>query len=236
MRTQFINFFLFFFLITGNSRGLNIEPDSIAKGVTPWSDYHLPLDTVTVDNPGDETVIVDSITIRLLDGDSIDFIACRDCVPGEYAEYLYGGWSYGQSDTSLRYMSDSLFLLQDGDGRPVTFAVPADGSTEFILYLFVNCPVCGRMPSIPAAVNYRYMFHLSTGQTDTLRLTIHNSTVVHSPPGSFMANKNRAGQMINHTITGRKLNRGDNRYRGIVIGDDGKRLMIETSRGSVKKH
>ena len=222
VKTAWIYSPLLLILFTLYSYGLDITPDSLTRGIT-WTDYHEALDTLIISNPGTSEVRVDSITVRLLDGDSTDFIACSECEPGNFGNYAYRGWVFGVTDTTFRYVKDSLFLLQDGSGLPVSFSVAADGTAKFALHLMVNCPICGRMPSIPKTVHYAFMFHSSSGVTDTVTLTIQDSTPVKRRVGHpCITGKSSVITSEGYTITGRKIGLNAKRYTGVVIGNGSK--------------
>jgi hypothetical protein len=92
------------------------------------------------------------------------------------------------------------------------------------------------MPSIPATVDYRYMFHLSTGQTDTVMLTIQNSTTLQNRPVRYNAPiKVRDGKSGVVTIGGRKLSPNNLWYQGVVLGDGGKKIKFGGCRLAGKK-
>jgi hypothetical protein len=214
-------------LIPCYSYGLTMEPDSIVMEIEPLMVYHEPVETLTISNQSDTDVTVDSITIHLLDGDSLDFSMGIDCQPGQFSEYNYRGWVYGTSNKSLRYCRDSLFLLQDSSGNPVTFTIALNGSIEFPVWLIVNCPVCGRMPSFPATEHYLYLFHTSGGDPDSLKVTIRDSgstTVITTPTGK---SGNRVVKKDKYNLAGQKLNTKNAKRSGIILGEKSKRIRID---------
>ncbi len=216
------------FLITGFSFGLTIEPDEVVKNISPLMVYYAPLDTVTISNTGGTDVVVDSITIQLLDGDSIDFATGSVCEPGDEACYLYQGWMYGSSNVTLRYLRDSLFLLQGTDGNPVTITVAANSTAEFEIELFVSCPVCGRMPSFPGTVDYRYLFYTAGGPPDTLLLMVNNSTGAQRTTASYPVVKRQSIADKEFTITGRKIGSAGKRYSGVVVDGKTRKVLFDS--------
>jgi hypothetical protein len=213
------------FMFAGFSFGLTIEPDVVVKNISPLMEYNAPIDTVIISNTGGTDVVVDSITIQLLDGDSIDFAAGKTCEPGSASCYLYGGWMFGSSNVTLRYLRDSLFLLQNSDGNPVTITVAANSTAEFEIELFVNCPVCGRMPSFPGTVDYRYLFYTAGQSPDTLQLKINPGTVLQRNTASYPVMKRLSIAGETFTITGRKIGSAGKRYSGVVV--DGKTRTVK---------
>jgi hypothetical protein len=49
----------------------------------------------------------------------------------------------------MRYVRDSLFLLQAAKVKPVSLALPTNDALPFALDFPIHCPICGRMPSFP---------------------------------------------------------------------------------------
>jgi hypothetical protein len=159
-------------------QGIEALPDTV---VVAFRTNPLPFDTVLLANRSADTVRVDSITIRLLDGGANprpeDFTACKTCPPDSAGRYIYGGWVYGYPDLyPLRYLRDSLFLIQDQKGVPVAFSIGPGASHPFALNIPVNCPVCGRMPSFPGASRYAFTFISSEGGRAVLDIQVTRPT------------------------------------------------------------
>jgi hypothetical protein len=76
----------------------------------------------------------------------------------------------------LRYLRDSLFLLQDGSGKPVTINLAPGASASFALHYPVNCPVCGRLPSYPGATRYAFTFIASEGSRAVLTVDLDDAS------------------------------------------------------------
>jgi hypothetical protein len=179
--------------------GLIIHPDSIVLNIKPMMAMHSPIDTVCLKNETNAAIIIDSIKIRFCNGDSEDFKKGFDCQPAQFLDYNYRGWLYGATHTSLRYLRDSLYLLQDSLGNQTTITIHPNDSAFFNLQVITNCPFCGRMPSFPKASKYIYSFHLSGNTNINLIAIVNNegSTSIHSPmdyglkqisPNPFIAN------------------------------------------------
>ncbi len=208
-----------------DSFGLNLNPDSLAKDISPMSHYSLPLGTITIKNESDQKVIVDSVNIRFLNGDSMDFKMGIDCQPDEFYDYNYRGWVYGITYMSLRHVQDSLFTLQDSLGDRVSFSINAHDSSQFVLYLIVNCPMCGRMPSFPSTTNFLYLFH-STGHSDSLIINVQDQTSIRliktatSPMGNLKLQKRR------FNIAGQALRENNHIAKGIIIDERSRMIWI----------
>jgi hypothetical protein len=163
------------------SQGLKAVPDSVRSDLRPGS---RAFDTVLLVNNSQVALRVDSITIRFLDGGANpnpgDFTACKSCAPDSLGAYVYSGWLYGSSQNqSLRYLRDSLFLIQDSHGAPVSLSVGGGASVPFALYFPVNCPFCGRPAAYPGATRYAFTFIASEGSQTGL------SVAVAAPTGLF---------------------------------------------------
>lgn len=206
-------------LFTGYAYGLEMEPDSIVREIEPLMVYNAPVETLTIQNRTGADVAVDSITIRFRDGDSSDFSMGIDCQWDQLSDYYYRGWVYGMTSNTLRYVRDSLFLLQDSSGSPVTFTVAPDDSAEFPVWLIVNCPECGRKPSFPATERYLYIFHHSGEAPDSLTVTIRDSA--STPVGVIPPGKASRRPVTNdrYDIAGRKLNAKNVKHPGIIRGE-----------------
>lgn len=150
--------------------GLDVVPDTVnanaARGTRAF-------DTVSLVNRSPGSIRVDSILIRFLDGNKPgDFIACKGCAPESIGAYVYNGWLYGPgSNQSLRYLRDSLFLLQDAHGAPVSVTVGGTPS-PFALYFPINCPFCDRPAAYPAAAHYAYAFIGDDGSRADLTVSV----------------------------------------------------------------
>jgi hypothetical protein len=176
------------------SAGIAIQPASIETDKQPG---YQPYDTVMVLNLSTTPLRVDSITLRFLNGgpnpNPNDFIACKTCPHDTLSHYVYGGWTYGSMEAiSLRYVQDSLFLLQDQKGKPVSLELQALDSIAFPLEFPINCPVCGRLPSYPGATQYRFTFYSSDGSALALEVKLGSTTGmavlrsrVHQAPNSM---------------------------------------------------
>jgi hypothetical protein len=162
-------------------QGLKAVPDSAWAELQPSSSA---FDTILLVNPTQAALRVDSITIRLLDGGpnpkASDFTACKACAPDSLGAYVYGGWLYGTSQNqSLRYLRDSLFLIQDNHGVPVSLNVAGGASAPFALYFPVNCPFCGRLPAYPGATHYAFTFIAADGSRAGLAVAVgHPSALI----------------------------------------------------------
>lgn len=160
---------------TAPAQGLEVSPRTVAGDFRPSLGA---FDTVTLLNKTADVLRVDSITIRFLDGGAdprpADFTACKACPPDTIGAYVYGGWLYGPTlAQSLRYLRDSLFLIQDRHGVPVTLSLSPGASAPFALFHPVNCPVCGREPGYPGATRYAFTFIASEGSRAVLNLDLN---------------------------------------------------------------
>jgi hypothetical protein len=161
------------------SQGLTVVPESVSAELEPSTSA---FDTIHLVNNTQATIRVDSITLRFLDGGPNskpgDFTACKACAPDSLGAYVYSGWLYGENQ-SLRYLRDSLFLIQDSHGVPVSVSVAGAASAPFALFFPVNCPFCGRLPAYPGTSRYAYTFIAANGSRAGL------SVVVGHPTGLF---------------------------------------------------
>jgi hypothetical protein len=164
---------------------LEVFPDTVADDLRPRDGA---FDTVSLVNRTADALRVDSITIRFLDGGAnprpADFTACKTCPPDSIGAYIYAGWLYGSSlAQSMRYLRDSLFLIQDQHGLPVTVSLAPGASIPFALHYPVNCPVCGRLPGYPGATRYAFTFIASEGSRAVLNVEAeHASALIRAEP------------------------------------------------------
>jgi hypothetical protein len=167
------------------AQGLEVGPQTLTDNFRPETGA---FDSVSLVNKTANALRVDSITIRFLDGGATprpaDFTACKTCPPDSIGAYFYGGWLYGSSfSQSLRYLRDSLFLIQDRFGAPVTVSLAPGASSTFALHYPVNCPVCGRPASYPGATRYAFTFIASEGGRALLNVEVdHASSLVKKAP------------------------------------------------------
>jgi hypothetical protein len=160
------------------AQGLEVVPKTLAADFRPEAGA---FDSVSLVNQTAGALRVDSITIRFLDGGATprpaDFTACKTCPSDSIGAYIYAGWLYGSSlNQSLRYLRDSLFLIQDRFGAPVTVNLAPGASSSFALHYPVNCPVCGRPASYPGATRYAFTFIASEGGSAVLNLEVDHAT------------------------------------------------------------
>jgi hypothetical protein len=217
MRQIIRHHFHWIFILSSCTLGLNIIPDSISKSVAPMSYYGLPLETIKLKNQSNTVIAVDSILIRFQNGDSSDFRMGFDCQPTQFYDYNYKGWVYGSFNKTLRYLRDSLFLLQDSVGNIITISIAPNDSADFIVYLVVNCPICGRMPSFPKTTRYLYLFHSSSGKSDSLKVYIDDKTFIEK---TRMPNRTRFKQNENtkkYDFAGRMVHASARHSYGIII-------------------
>jgi hypothetical protein len=153
-------FVLFFFTV---SHAITLAPDSSSVTIQPMQSIDKVIDSVKICNTAPTSITIDSVIIKFLNGDSADFSRGKNCDPANFFQYFYGGWVFGISSKSLRYVRDSVFLLQDSLGVPVVISIGANSCTTFPLREITNCPVCGRMPSFPKTTRYSYTFCTSGG-------------------------------------------------------------------------
>jgi hypothetical protein len=160
MKTHSLMSLLFSFTA---SYGITLTPDSSSVTIQPMTSMAMVIDSVRICNTAPVSVTIDSIIIKFLNGDSADFNRGKNCDPAKYYEYIYNGWISGISKQSLRYVRDSVFLLQDSLGAPVTISIGANACTTFPLREITNCAGCGRLPSFPKTTRYSYTFFTSDG-------------------------------------------------------------------------
>ena len=163
---------------TALAQGLEVVPNTLADDFRP---VFSAFDTVSLVNTTSGAVRVDSITIRFLNGGAnprpADFTACKTCPPDSIGYYIYSGWLYGPSlNQSLRYLRDSLFLIQDQHGVPATVDLAPGASAPFALYYPINCPVCGRLPIYPGATRYAFTFIASVGGRAILNVELDGAS------------------------------------------------------------
>lgn len=185
------------------TQGLAVVPQTVSDAFRP---SYRAFDTVSLVNESARDIRVDSITIRLLDGGAnprpAEFTACKTCPHDSLYAYNYNGWMYGHTlDRSLRYLRDSLFLIQDGSGVPVSVSLAPGASAPFALHYPVNCPVCGRMPSYPGATRYAFTFIASDGSRAVLNVEANFATAVIGRIPSL----ERAGPGAAHDAAGRAV-------------------------------
>jgi hypothetical protein len=156
------SFIVIFALFTA-SYAITLVPDSSSVTIQPMSSINTVIDSVKICNSDPASITIDSIIIKFLNGDSSDFARGKNCDPANFFQYFYGGWVFGASNKSLRYIRDSVFLLQDSLGAPVAISIGANSCITFPLREITNCPVCGRMPSFPKTTRYSYTFFTSGG-------------------------------------------------------------------------
>ncbi len=175
---------------------MSVSPDSLRLDVQPMMDIFDTIGTVHLEqsSPGDS--VVDSVFVRLLDGDSADFVAGAQCDDTSFACHLYGGWVFGDAPVALSYVRDSLFLLVDTTGTPLTIRVPVDTGADFALRTIVNCPVCGRMPSFPATTTYEYTFVARSGLDAVAVVTTTTTAVVRLPTGKRTVTRTCGGACL----------------------------------------
>jgi hypothetical protein len=150
------------YLVT-SSFAITLLPDSSSVTIQPMQSINMVIDSVKICNTAPTPVTIDSIFIKFLNGDSTDFLMGINCDPANFNQYFYRGWVFGIANKSLRYVRDSVFLLQDSLGAPVAVSIGANSCTAFPLREITNCPVCGRMPSFPKTTRYSYTFCTSGG-------------------------------------------------------------------------
>ena len=132
MKTPPLLFLLFFFTA---SRAITLVPDSSSVTIQPMQSIDKVIDSVRICSTAPASVTIDSIIIKFLNGDSADFSRGKNCNPQNYFEYFYQGWVYGMTNKTLRYIRDSVFLLQDSLGTPV-----ANSNNAFSK--LSNSPIC----------------------------------------------------------------------------------------------
>jgi hypothetical protein len=158
--------------------GLDVNPDSLALSVKLMMKYYFALDTITIINSENRTVLIDTVAIKFLNGSPADFRAGWDCDPTKYYEYNYRGWLYGIGGKSLRYGMDSLFFLQDSTGTITSYSLLPNDSMIFVLRVIANCPICDRTPSFPSTTKFQFVFIENTGDRSYFILRLNDPTGV----------------------------------------------------------
>lgn len=169
---------LFACLLASCAFGLDIKPDSLSLALKSF-------DTITLYNNANDQIQIDTIFIKFQNGDSVDFERGKACDSANVSCYNYSGWSYGWSESSattisLRYVKDSLFLLQNSTGNPIEYTISPHDSLQFVVSTIVNCPACDRMPIFPATTKFQYAFITNDGQKASFLLTLNRPTNVSS--------------------------------------------------------
>jgi hypothetical protein len=172
--------FLAIFALFTASHAITLVPDSSSVTIQPMTSMTMVIDSVRICNAAPVSVTIDSIIIKFLNGDSADFNRGKNCDPAKYYEYIYNGWISGISKQTLRYVRDSVFLLQDSLGAPVTISIDANACTTFPIREITNCASCGRLPSFPKTTRYSYTFFSSSGNS-TFLLKVNDVTAVSYP-------------------------------------------------------
>jgi hypothetical protein len=169
-KTMFWYFVLFYSIW-----GLEIKPASLTISPNSISRVTAAFDTIAIVNTSNNVVSIDSVTITFLNGDSADFRCGVGCT--DFSCFNYGGWSYGASThQALRYLKDSLYLLQDLSTGVVRYTLQPHDSLKFIVYSAINCPVCGRRPAFPTTTRFRFDFIGGNGERNSFLLNLENPT------------------------------------------------------------
>jgi hypothetical protein len=171
---------IFLLLCSSSIFGLEVKPDSLSFTLKLMSNYYNALDTITLYNTSADRIQVDSVYIRFLNGVSTDFTAGKGLDPTQFSQYNYQGWVYGGANISLRYVKDSLFLLQDSVGNPLHWLLQPGDSLLFGLRVVVNCPVCGRKPSFPGTTRFLYSFIAADGRSVPFLLNLYQPVGIPS--------------------------------------------------------
>jgi hypothetical protein len=166
------------FLFISCALGLEVKPDSSSFTVQLMQKYSKVLDTITLYNGTEGPIQIDTMSIAFLNGDSAECKFGNMCDSANWSCYNYSGWLYGMTDTSLRYSKDSLFILQDQNGKLLRYMLQPKDSLKFCLRIITNCPVCGRLPSFPATTKFRYSFITTNGEKASFLLTLNRATAV----------------------------------------------------------
>ena len=140
-----------------------------------------------------------------------------DCRPTQFYDYNYDGWVYGSLNKTLRYLRDSLFLLQDTSGNIATISIAPNDSSDFIIYLVVNCPLCARSPSFPKTTRYLYLFQNSSGRSDSLKVYINDKTFIEKPRMPDRPQFTQIGNAKIFDFAGRTVDARARHSYGIVI-------------------
>lgn len=143
--------------------GLEVKPDSLFFPVSLQHSYYTVLDTVTLYNPSDTQVTIDTVLVKFLNGSSADF-------PGV--------WSYGVQSVTLRYVKDSLFILDDYLGLDIHYTVQPHDSLHFMVRIIGTCYFCNSLPRFPKATKFRFYFATAKGQRASFLLTLDPVTTV----------------------------------------------------------
>ena len=214
---------LFLLILITASRAVTLTPDSSSVTLQPMMSIDKVIDSVRICNTTAAPVTVDSIIIKFLNGDSADFAKGKDCDPKVFSQYIYNGWVYGWTYRSLRYVRDSVFLLQDSSGKQVTISVGTGACTVFQLREITNCPVCGRMPSFPKTTRYSYTFFSSSGNA-TFLLKVNDVTAV-SPSRTQAIVKLQKPHQAAFDARGRKISSGNSAR--FEMQDGKKRIVVD---------
>jgi hypothetical protein len=206
--------------------GLEVDPDSMALSLLPFANYNKVIDTIKLVNTGNGALTVDSVTIRFLDGDSMDFKRGYDCDWGKYYDYNYKGWVYGMTYLSLRYVKDSLFLLQDSSGVPITVSIPSHDTADFRLAMVVNCVVCGRMPAFPNTTRFLYTFYTAGAVGGRFLLTQNNITKIVLPPAQKGALMQGNAETSRYNSLGRIIREPHASPPALLLKKQGKTMKI----------
>jgi hypothetical protein len=175
---------LYIFLAASCAFGLEVKPDSLSLTVKLMQNLYKALDTITLHNTAGDQIQIDTVFVKFLNGgDSTDYKLGKNCDSLGWSCYNYSGWTYGGVASStkiidLRYIKDSLFVLQNAGSGPITYTIPPRDSIRFIVCAIINCPVCDRMPSFPATTKFLYTFVVSNGQKASFLLTLNQPTHV----------------------------------------------------------
>lgn len=199
--------------------GLEIKPDSLSVSANLFQKYNSDIDTIVIVNTGDRSLSIDTIKIKFLNGVQADFRCGVNC--NSLSDYNYNGWCYGYSLKTLRYLSDSLYMLQDSLGNPVGYSISAHDSLKFPLSVFVNCPICNRMPSFPSTTLFRYDFVDNNGTHVYFTLSLKNSTAVFYHTGAAAIHSDKR-QTSSINLQGKKVNAP---YSTQIITRNGKKKL-----------
>lgn len=197
-------------LLPSHGSGVAIRPDSIALRIAPMTAMHSAIDTVCLKNGASTAITIDSIHIFFLNGDTArDFRMGSDCHPGQFLEYNYNGWVYGTTHTTLRYVRDSLFLLQDSAGNATSVTINPNDSEFFYVHVITNCPICGRMPSFPNTTRYRYFFHVPGDAGFNLIVLINDPGITSNRTPMDYSFKRTDQNPFNANLDLKKIMQGD---------------------------
>lgn len=197
---------LLVFLAASCTFGLDVKPDSMSLTLNLMQNYHNALDTIILYNPSDKQIQIDTVTIKFLNGNPLDFSMGKACDPTDSLHsrcYIYSGWFYGLS-MSLGYVRDSLFVLQNKG--VVQYTIQPRDSVQFSICAIINCPYCGRRPSFPATTKFLYSFNIRNGERASFLLKLNHPTIVvpvQNPYRCLMAG--HSGESFN--LRGQKMDR-----------------------------